>query len=69
MKGNERSSLKYQAKRSQKPGDVAQGLEQAAHNRLVVGSKPTIPTSRIEVGVLKADFLIGGGLSLPIYLC
>ena len=26
------------------PGGVAQGLEQAAHNRLVVGSNPTAPT-------------------------
>ena len=25
-------------------GGVAQGLEQAAHNRLVVGSNPTAPT-------------------------
>lgn len=28
-------------------GGVAQGLEQAAHNRLVVGSSPTAPTSAI----------------------
>lgn len=28
-------------------GGVAQGLEQAAHNRLVVGSNPTAPTKPI----------------------
>jgi hypothetical protein len=26
------------------PGDVAQWLEQSAHNRLVAGSNPAIPT-------------------------
>jgi hypothetical protein len=27
-------------------GDVAQGLEQSAHNRLVAGSNPAIPTKQ-----------------------
>ena len=29
---------------NKKGGGVAQGLEQAAHNRLVAGSKPAAPT-------------------------
>src|SRR5665811_1326347 len=34
-------------------GDVAQWLEQSAHNRLVVGSIPTIPTrSDLEMAIV-----------------
>ena len=38
-------------------GGVAQGLEQSAHNRLVVGSNPTAPTRLWEIRHF-ADFFI-----------
>lgn len=41
---------------------VAQGLEQAAHNRLVVGSNPTARTRREYDYIKIAPVCINGGL-------
>ena len=52
------------------PGGVAQGLEQAAHNRLVVGSNPTAPTrfytSRHFRQFFSSKFLLS---TLQILVC
>jgi hypothetical protein len=36
-------------------GAVAQGLEQATHNRLVVGSNPASPTDFYSVEIVSRD--------------
>lgn len=48
------------------PGGVAQGLEQAAHNRLVAGSNPATPTTYIDKLILRSFYkgMTAGG-SLP----
>ncbi len=41
-----------------KSGPVAQGLEQSAHNRLVVGSIPTGPTKKSQLLDKKGFWII-----------
>ena len=39
-------------------GDVAQWLEQSAHNRLAVGSNPTIPTNKLIAYCYQFMFIL-----------
>ena len=49
-------------------GGVAQGLEQAAHNRLVVGSSPTAPTKGLFFIARTVDETVYVVISYDFYL-